>query len=637
MPILTAEQNGPTGLTPSSTTAVRPLPRGSMRFSDAGFLGSWQELNRAATIPHCIQQIEASGTVDNFRRLIGESDAAFRGPPFADSDVYKTLEAIAWEIGRTGTSDYDAFVDEVVSLIARAQDDDGYLNTWVQGGTSQQKLSAMRWSHELYCLGHLIQAAIAFTRTTGRRDLLATAIRYVDLVERELGPGARPELDGHPEIETALVELWRLTGERRFMRLAKHFIDARGYQTMGPDHFGADYFLDHQPIREATDAVGHAVRQLYLTAGATDLVIEEGDAELEAALERIWQSVHTQKMYITGGLGSRHRGESFGDPYELPPDRAYSETCAGIANFMWNWRMLLRTGESRFADEMERGLYNVIAASTSMSGTEFFYVNRLQLRDGHISDENASASRLSWFGCACCPPNLARLIASLDSYAATSNDRGIQLHLYSDGNLALGNDADSPIAAVSTAYPWDGRVDLTLDRPLGVELRLRVPAWADEYSVKIDGVAAFPAKADGYLVLEPNSVNNSIELDFYVAPVIDVPHPRLDASRGTMAVRQGPIIFALEQADLPAEVDVQDIYLPRDTKLKVTRAPGGLDTPAITSSGAMARPSTSGPLYSKQQRSSPSEDRELGPLTLIPYFRWGNRQQAAMRVWIPTQ
>ncbi|ALO68125.1 hypothetical protein AS189_18530 [Arthrobacter alpinus] len=635
MQTIHAEHHGPTGLTRSSNAAVLPLPRGNVHFSDSGFLGSWQELNRAATIPHCIQQIEASGAVDNFRRLIGESLSSFRGPPFADSDVYKTLEAIAWEIGRTGTSDYDVFVDEVVSLLGRAQAEDGYLNTWVQGGTSDQKLSAMRWSHELYCLGHLIQAAIAFARTTGRCELLEIAIGYVDLVERELGPGARAELDGHPEIETALVEMWRLTGERRFLELARHFIDRRGYQTMGPDQFGADYFLDHEPIREATEAVGHAVRQLYLTAGATDLMIEEGDFELGAALERIWLSVHQQKMYITGGLGSRHRGESFGDAYELPPDRAYSETCAGIANFMWNWRMLLLTGEARFADEMERGLYNVIAASTSMSGTEFFYVNRLQVREGHISDENASSIRRSWFGCACCPPNLARLIASLDSYAATSNDRGVQVHLYSDGNVALGCEPDSPIAAIRTDYPWDGRVSVTLDRPLGVELRLRVPAWVEDYSVTIDGAAAGPAKADGYLVFEPNSVNHSIELDFHATPVIDLPHPYLDASRGTMAVRNGPIVYAFEQADLPDGVDVQDVYLPFKTQLEVVGAPDGLDVPAIIAKGGIVRRCAGGPLYSNQSQTTQEEDRELGPLTLIPYFRWGNRSQAAMRVWIP--
>lgn len=630
------EQHGPVGLTASSRAVFRPLPRGGVRLGDSGFIGAWQRLNGTATIGHCIEQVEASGAVDNFRRLVGESDAPFQGPLFADSDVYKTLEAVAWEIGRTGTTDFDAFADEVIGLIGRAQADDGYLNTWVQGGMADAKLTAMRWSHELYCLGHLLQAAIAFTRSTGRRDLLETAVRYVDLVERELGPGARTDLDGHPEIETALVELWRLTGEQRFLVLAKRFIDERGHGNVGTDHFGSEYFIDHEPIREVTEATGHAVRQLYLTAGATDLVTEQGDAELEAALERIWTSVHHQKMYLTGGLGSRHRGEAFGDAFELPPDRAYAETCAGIADFMWNWRMLLLTGESRFADEMERGLYNVIAASTSISGTEFFYVNPLQLRAGNHAEGNASTSRRSWFDCACCPPNIARLIASIDTYTATRTDGGVQLHLYSDGSVALGDGPDAPVATVSTGYPWDGRIRIALDRAPDTELRLRVPAWARQSTVTVDGAPAALATEHGYLVLPAGSVTSSIELDFHADPVIVHPHPRLDASRGTVAVQRGPVVYCLEQADLPDGVDSEDVRLPADAALEVAAAPDGLDTTAVIAGGAVVRESAGQSLYSSAQSQRPVE-RELGPLTLVPYFRWGNRRQAAMRVWIPTR
>jgi DUF1680 family protein len=635
MQITPTERHGPVGLTPSSRTILSPLQRGGIVFSGSGFLGGWQELNAASTISHCIQQVEASGAVDNLRRLVGESDAPFRGPLFADSDVYKTLEAIAWEIGRSGTTSYDEFANDVIRLIGCVQAEDGYINAWVQGGMSDEKLSAMRWSHELYCLGHLLQAAIAFTRTTGRRDLLETAIRFVDLIERELGPGQRTGLDGHPEIETALVELWRLTGERRFLVLAKHFIDGRGHQSIGSDHFGSEYFIDHEPIREVTEAAGHAVRQLYLAAGATDLVIEQSEGDLEAALERIWTSVHHQKMYVTGGVGSRHRGEAFGDPYELPTERAYAETCAAIANFMWNWRMLLRTGESRFADEMERGLYNVIPASTSISGTEFFYVNPLQLREGHRSEENATTARRGWFGCACCPPNISRLIASIDTYAATSTDRGVQLHLYSDGSFALGDGPDAQVATISTEYPWDGRVKIALERALDIELRLRVPGWARQSTVTVDGVPAQLVIENGYLILPPGSATESVELDFHAEPVLVYPHPRLDASRGTVAVQRGPVIYCLEQVDLPQDVDSEDVYLSEATVLHVAAAPEGSDTPAITASGAAVRESTGEPL-SSGVRTRPGE-REIGRLTLVPYFRWGNRRQAAMRVWIPTR
>lgn len=635
MQITLTRHQGPVGLSPSSRTIFNPLQRGGVRFVGSGFLGAWQELNAASTIEHCIQQVEASGAVDNFRRLVGESDAPFRGPLFADSDVYKTLEAVAWEIGRTGTTDYDEFANDVIGLIGRVQGEDGYINAWVQGGMSDEKLSAMRWSHELYCLGHLVQAAIAFARAAGRRDLLETAIRFVDLIERDLGPGQPTKLDGHPEIETALVELWRLTGERRFLQLAKHFIDQRGYHTVGSDHFGSEYFIDHEPIREVTEATGHVVRQLYLAAGATDLVIEQSDGDLEAALERIWTSAHDQKMYVTGGMGSRHRGEAFGDPYELPADRAYAETCAAIANFMWNWRMLLRTGESRFADEMERGLYNVIPASTSISGTEFFYVNPLQLREGHRSEQNATTARRGWFGCACCPPNIARLVASLDTYAATKTDRGVQLHLYSDGSVALGDGPDAQVATVSTGYPWDGRVRIAFERALDIELRLRVPNWARRSTVTVDGIPAQLVSENGYLILSPGSATESVELDFHAEPAIVYPHPRLDGSRGTVAVHMGPVVYCLEQVDLPDDVDSEDVYLSETTTLQVAAAPEGLDTMSITATGAVARDSTREPLYSGV-RTQPGE-REFGQLTLVPYFRWGNRRQAAMRVWIPTR
>lgn len=635
MPVAETEREGPVGLTLESRTALRPLTRDRVTFDASGFIGSWQQLNGSKTIRHCIDQIEASGAVDNFRRLTGESTADFRGPLFADSDVYKTLEAIAWETGRTGTTEYDAFADEVIALIERAQDADGYINTYVQGGMADERLSSMRWSHELYCLGHLVQAAIAFVRSNGRRDLLEVAIRFADLVERELGPGRRSAIDGHPEIETALVELARLTGEQRFTALARLFIDRRGHNTLGPDYLGPEYFLDDEPIRQATEAVGHAVRQLYLATGATDLVAEEPDVELEQSIDRIWHSAHRRKMYITGGMGSRHRGEAFGDPFELPPDRAYAETCAGIAAFMWNWRMLLRSGDGRFADEMERGLYNVIAASTSISGTTFFYVNRLQLRAEHRSEGNASVDRLPWFTCACCPPNLARLVASLDSYAATRDDRGVQLHLYGSSTIALSNGPDAATATVHTAYPWDGRITVTLDRELDTELRLRIPGWATGYTVKIDGEPSNPSEELGYLVLPPRSVTASVELELNLEPVIERPHPRLDAARGTVAVRRGPIVYALEQADLPDGVEVEEVRLSESTTLSVIDAPPGLDTPAISASGATARATAEQSLYSSAPPST--TDRPIGSITLVPYFRWANRRQAAMRIWIPTR
>jgi DUF1680 family protein len=633
----TLNSHGPIAPTANSTFAVFPLDRGRTVLAPDGFLGAWQELNAAATIPHCIEQLEVSGVMNNFRRLVGESDADFAGMRFADSDLYKVLEAIAWEVGRSGTHEFDGFVDDAIALVARAQEDNGYINTFIQAGKGDPPLTSLVWSHELYCLGHMVQAAVAWERVTGRTDLMDIAVKFLDLVEVELGAGGRDIIDGHPEIETALVELYRTSGEQRWLALAERFIDERGHHTLTEDHMGYEYFQDHEPMREVDEAIGHAVRQLYLTAGASDLVAEKDDAPLTGALARIWDSVHGQKLYITGGLGSRHRDEAFGDAFELPPDRAYSETCASIANFMWNWRMLLASGHSKYADEMERGLYNGIAVSTSQTGTEFFYANPLQMRAGHRSIENSTAGREGWYACACCPPNLARLIGSIDHYVATTSADAVQVHLYSNAAIALGTESDAPVATVSTSYPWDGRVAISFDRePVDTDLQLRVPSWATGYTVSVDGSPASLSVKDGYLVVPAGSAKQSVDLEFDLTPTIELPHPRIDASRGTITVRRGPIVYCLEQPDLPDDVAVQDVFIPAGPTLTVGAFDPALGVPTITVEGAVVRDSASVPLYAGVPAKAAAE-RELAPVSLIPYFRWANRAQGAMRVWIPTR
>ena len=359
---------------------LRPLPLDVVRLDPAGQLGGWQDLNRAVTLPHCIAHVEERGNLDNLRRLVGRADGDFRGLVFADSDVYKTLEAAGWELHRGAQPALEEFVDTTTRLLADAQDADGYLNSWYQADHPDRKLTEFHWGHEMYCAGHLVQAAVAVARSTGREDLLAVATRFADLLVQRFGAGAQDAVDGHPEIETALVELYRLTGEAAYLRQAERFIELRGRGLLGDDRFGANYFQDHAPVREATEATGHAVRQLYLAAGVTDVYLEQGDATLLTAMERLWDDMYSRKTYVTGAHGSRHRDEAFGDPYELPPDRAYAETCAAIASFQWNWRMLLATGRGRYADEMERVLYNAIASGTSLAGDRFFYSNPLQLR-----------------------------------------------------------------------------------------------------------------------------------------------------------------------------------------------------------------------------------------------------------------
>ena len=537
-----------------------------------GFLGDWQALNRSATIPHCISMLERTGAVENFRRVTGESPAAYGGFRYSDSDVYKVLEATGW----AGEGPWTPWVDEVARLLAAAQEDDGYLNTYYQGGPRFQELEH---SHELYCLGHLIQAGIAHARTTGRRDILDVATRFADLIVRD----GQDLLEGHPEPELALVELYRETGREQYLALASRMIERRGHGRLG----GTEYLLDHAPVREATAAAGHAVRQLYLACGVVDVYLETGDESLLEAMRALWNSVFREKTYVTGAAGSRESGEAFGEPYELPPATAYAETCAAIAGFMFSWRMLLATGEPRFADEMERALYNGIAVGVGESGRDFFYANPLAT-DGGVA-------RRPWFACCCCPTNIARFAASLHHYVATGDERSIQLHLLAAGRVS------SPAAEleIETDYPWDGRVEITVRRPVeGFELSVR---------------QARLTPRDG----------ERVALDLELPPRLIAAHPRVDAVRGQVALARGPVVYCVEQADHSVPLDQLRIDPDRPLQAEDGRLTGV----------ATVAPAAGDVLYAEY--APPSHATAETRLTAIPYFRWANRGPGAMRVWIP--
>ncbi|QNE37765.1 glycoside hydrolase family 127 protein [Leifsonia shinshuensis] len=609
---------------PAATTARRPVDLRSVTLG-SDFLGDWQRLNREATIPHCVERMETTGVLDNFRRLAGESDAPFRGPLFADSDLYKTLEAIGWEAVRGEIAEFQDFADEAIRLIAAVQQPDGYVNTYYQGPHAGERFTDLPQGHELYCLGHLVQAAIAWAHA-GRTDLLDIALRYVELVHETFGQGARDDIDGHPEIETALVELSRLTGDGRHRELARRMVELRGHRTIGEGQFGGAYYQDQVPVRQAREVTGHAVRQLYLLAGVADLQLDDPDAGYADALDALWRSEHEHKLYITGGVGSRHRGEAFGDPYELPADRAYSETCAAIANLHWNWRMLLLHGDARYADEMERGLYNAIAVSTAIDGRSFFYSNPLQLRAGHSHEEDAPSARLDWYDCACCPPNLARLLASIGGYLVTRSDDAVQFQLYADGVYDLGGDLR---ATVRTGYPWQGAVRIEISRPSAETTELRIPGWAAGARLTVDGVEA-PSPAPGYAAVAPGA--SVIELELPIEAVAQSAHPWVDAVRGSLAIRRGPVYYALESADLPRDVAVEDVVIPAAPRIEEAGWDAGLGVPTLRIPGAARRPAAA-VLYAEP---TPAAGADLGAVTVIPYFRWANRSQGAMRVWMPT-
>ena len=615
---------GPVHPTPKATAALWPLALNDVTFAP-GVLGDWQLRNANRSLPYCVDQIEAAGAVDNLRRVTGEVDGEFRNMWFADSDVYKTLEAAAWQLARTpDDAELRAFVDTAGALLAKAQGEDGYLNSYFSTVKPEKRWQELHWSHELYCAGHLIQAAVAASRAGVGAEVVTVARRFADLIVARFSEV--DDVDGHPEIETALVELYRETRHRPYLDMAKRFVDLRGHGLLNGERFGPAYLQDHVPVREAESVAGHVVRQLYLLAGVVDVAVETQDHELLTAARRLWTDAFGTKTYVTGAQGSRHRDEAFGDSYELPSDRAYGETCAAIASFQWNWRMLLATGEAEYADEMERALYNAIAGSTALDGTHFFYSNPLHLRTGHDgSNEDAPSQRLAWYSCACCPPNLARLVASLSGYVVTTDHSGLQIHLYAAGEINTTVDG-SPVDVVTrTDYPWDGRIELTVTTDAPLTLSLRVPSWCQD--VRLDGE---PVESDGYVRVRRDwSAGVTVTLDLAMTPRVVRPHPRIDAVRGCVAITRGPLVYCVEQADLPAGVTLEDVRIDPAAPVAVDRLP---DVPVALKVGGAVEPPTSDQLYP----TSAEDPGEPVTLTAVPYFLWGNRTPGPMRVWIPT-
>ena len=506
--------------------------------------------------------------------------------------------------------------DEAIALVEAAQRPDGYLNTFVQVLAPGTEYHDLQWGHELYCIGHLVQAAVAWHRSLGDDRLLGVAERAVASVARELAPGARKSIEGHPEIEMALVELYRVTGDRRHLDLAAAFIERRGRGLLGVGRFGRAYWQDHLPVREAPSVVGHAVRQLYLDCGAVDVAVELGDQDLLDAVHRRWRDMVESKMYLTGALGSRHKDEAFGDAFELPPDRAYAETCAAIASVMLAWRLQLATGDPTCADVIERTAFNGVLPALSSDGTAFFYVNPLQRRTNRTWEEPGSKERAAWYACACCPPNLMRFVASWPHLLATADQRGVQVHQYASSEISAG----AVRLVVETGYPWDGDVSVTVvessDAPW--TLSLRVPGWSSSATMSDASGRVGETAPDGRSISERRTwrAGDQVVLSLDVAPRITAPDPRIDAIRGCVALERGPIVYAIETADMPAGVDVEDIAWPPDAGATVTARPdlGQLVVGLTVSATA---------------------DGERRDIDAIPYYAWSNRGAGGMRVWIP--
>jgi uncharacterized protein len=632
------------------TGRLRPLGLDEVAITE-GFWADRQRVNRDATLGHIRSWLDREGWVTNFDlAATGGLPAGRRGREFSDSEVYKYLEALAWELGRSPDPVLEAEFRGLVARIGAAQEPDGYLNTQFGRTGQQPRWSALEWGHELYCLGHLFQAAVARVRTAPDADdgLLGIALDAADLVCDVFGADGIQSFCGHPEVETGLVELTRITGDPRYLEQARLFIERRGHGTLKDIEFGRAYYQDDVPVREATVLRGHAVRANYLSAGAVDVAVETADSELLTVLTQQWGNTVAHRTYLTGGQGSHHQDEAFGDDWVLPPDRAYSETCAAVGSVMFSWRLLLATGDPRYADLIERTLFNVVATSPAADGRSFFYANTLQRREpappvsmDEVSPRAASSQRAPWFEVSCCPPNVARTFASLAGYLATVDGSGIQLHQYASSSVTATLPDGRQIGFdVETAYPRDGVVRVTmLETTDGAwTLTLRVPAWAGSARVTVHSgrtVDSFEAGPGSVPIEREFAVGDVVELELPMHPRITAPDRHIDALRGTVAVERGPEVLCLETVDLaglPRPTDRVDFG---DLVIDLSRQPSERDGRVWVRLLDALTPADPWP-YEPLGEVTPPVQAEGIEVPLIAYHDWAERGPSAMRVWIPT-
>jgi len=608
------------------------LPMDAISLTE-GFWLRRQEINRQASLPHGYRKLEQSGNLVNLRLAAGLTQGSYQGLLFMDSDVYKWLEAVAYEYDKIKGTEMEQQTEQTIDLLAAAQQKDGYLNSYYQVVEPRKRWADLDHGHELYCAGHLIQAAIAHHRMTGKSNLLDVAIRFADHIDNIFGPGRREGACGHPEIEMALVELYRETQQVRYLDLASFFIDHRGKGRMrGIGPYGSEYHQDRLPVRKASQVEGHAVRQLYLTCGVTDLYLETGEPALLEALRCLWHDMTAHKMFLTGGYGARFEGESFGDAYELPSDRCYCETCAAIAALMWNWRMLLATGEARFADSLERTLYNGFLSGLSLDGRSYFYVNPLQTRGG--------IGRQEWYRCACCPPNIMRQIASIGHYIASQDAEGVQLHQYIPAKICVKHTNEFPLTIhVQSGYPWDGRVKVIIDEagPSEWTLSLRVPGWCTAASLQFKGQTLNDTLMAGtyFNIKRVWQTGDEIELYLPMHPRFTQPNPRIDAVRGCLAIERGPLVYCIEQVDQSSGINIADVQVDSQETLQEAWREDLIDEIVAVEARGITCDLTSweDQLYHPLTRESlPQSEAKL---TAIPYYAWANRGSNAMRVWLP--
>jgi DUF1680 family protein len=606
---------------------------------EGGFWGHLQELNRQAIIPHAASWMKRLGWLGNFEQAAAGAKYEHRGREFADSEIYKLIEAISWERASGAPTALEEILEEFANKLAAAQDPDGYLHTLFGRPWQQPRYSDFKWGHELYCFGHLIQAAVANYRATGELKLLGIARKVADHVCTMFGVDGLNRVCGHAEVETALVELYRVTGERRYLDQASLFVDRRGTGTLPLFEFGQAFWQDDMPVRAASVLRGHAVRALYLAVGAVDVAVETGDLELLEALKLQWDNTVARRTYITGGMGSHHMDEAFGDDFVLPPDRSYCETCAGVASIMFSWRLLLATGEAKYADLIERTLYNIVATSPADDGRSFFYANTLHQRtqgsaapvnDDGVCIRGGASRREAWYEVSCCPPNLARTLASLGGYIATTTAKGMQIHQYASSHIEANLPAGRLALDIETDYPRTGKIRITVAAAPAApaEISFRVPVWAGGAELD-DGITTRPVPAGSNTIVRVFAPGDRLELNLPMEPRFSWPDARIDAVRGCVAIERGPEVYALESVDLPEGWNLDEAQV--DVNAGFRFADAGKVSIALRR--RTFADSSSWPTSARRQNEPQASETELAHL--IPYHSWAERGPSTMRIWIP--
>ncbi|MFC4598623.1 glycoside hydrolase family 127 protein [Cohnella hongkongensis] len=633
------------------------------------FWSKYRNLVREEVIPYQwdalndrIEDAAPSGAIRNLRIAAGEDEGDFYGRIFQDSDVAKWLEAVAYSLASHPDPVLERLADDTIKLLGRAQQPDGYLNTHFTIKSPDRRWTNERDHHETYCAGHLIEAAVAYYETTGKTRLLDIACKLADHIDSVFGEeeGKRRGYPGHQEIELALVRLYEATGEPRYLKLSRFFVDERGREPhyfkweadqrakrFGPESLKAEgyyslykinyeYNQSHVPVREQEHAVGHAVRAVYMYAGMADVAAVTGDRSLLEACKRLWDNVTRRQMYVTGGIGSNHNGEAFSFDYDLPNDTVYAETCASIGLVFWAHRMLRLDPDGRYADVIERALYNGTISGMSLDGRSFFYVNPLEVWPKACErpdKRHVKPVRQKWFGCACCPPNLARLIASLGQYIYSRGDDIVYVHQYIGSETSLALAGRQVRLSLETNYPWEGRSSLTVnpDRPGAFSVAVRIPGWCEGASVRVNGQELAEARSEkGYLIVTREwRAGDVVTIDLPMPVERVYANPNVRANAGRVALQRGPVVYCLEQADNGERL--QELALPGEAELVARYEPNLLGGVTVVAGEALRgdAPDPDAPLYGKKKRAEAAV-----PFRAVPYFAWANRGEGEMLVWI---